>query len=232
MALDIPKLNAVTGTMETPAIQKPRRLTVRRYAESKLPTHHGPFRVVVYRYGPDDEEALAVLVGSFPPSGPVFARVHSECLTGEVLGSLKCDCREQLEQALARIQELGHGVLIYLRQEGRGIGLGNKIRAYALQDAGADTIQANHKLGFDTDLREFEAAALILQDLGVRQIHLHTNNPEKIRAMEEHGIEIVARVPAHGGVNPHNRRYLETKHRSLGHDFTSLLSGPKPHDKE
>lgn len=218
--------------METPAIQKPRRLTVRRYAESKLPTRYGPFRVLVYRYGPDEEEALAVLSGTFPPSGPVFARVHSECLTGEVLGSLKCDCREQLEQALEHIQSQGSGVVVYLRQEGRGIGLGNKIRAYALQDAGADTIQANHKLGFDTDLREFDVAALILKDLGVTQINLHTNNPEKIRAMEEHDIEIVSRVPAYGGVNPHNRRYLETKHRSLGHDFSRLLSGPKPHEQE
>lgn len=221
--------------MENPAIQKTRRLAVRRYAESKLPTRHGSFRVLVYRYGPDEEEALAVVCGSFPPKGPVFARVHSECLTGEVLGSLKCDCREQLEQALEHIQAEGQGVLVYLRQEGRGIGLGNKIRAYALQDAGADTIQANHKLGFDTDLREFEIAGMILEDLGVTQVRLHTNNPDKIRALEDHGIEIVSRLPAHGGVNPHNRRYLETKHRALGHDFAALLGGPKPpksHDQK
>jgi GTP cyclohydrolase II len=211
--------------MKNLVMQKPRSVTIRKYATSRLPTIHGDFEVSVYRYGPDEEEALAVTLGTFPPSGPVFVRIHSECLTGEVLGSLKCDCREQIELALKRIQEIGHGVLVYLRQEGRGIGLGNKIRAYALQDAGADTIQANHQLGFATDLREFDVAAAMLKDLGVREIRLHTNNPNKIQAMEEHGIAIVARVPAFGAVNPHNRRYLETKHRALGHELAPLFSG-------
>jgi GTP cyclohydrolase II len=211
--------------MKNLVMQKPRNVAIRKYATSKLPTMHGDFEVTVYRYGPDDEEALAVTLGAFPPDGPVFVRIHSECLTGEVLGSLKCDCREQIELALKRIQELGHGVLLYLRQEGRGIGLGNKIRAYALQDAGADTIQANHQLGFATDLREFDVAAAMLMDLGVREIRLHTNNPNKIQAMEEHGIAIVSRVPAFGAVNPHNRRYLETKHRALGHELAPLFSG-------
>ncbi len=196
---------------------------IERYAQSTLPTTYGPFQVSVYRYGPDDEEAMAIFRGDFHPNEPVFARIHSECFTGEVLGSLKCDCREQLEQALQRIQELDNGVVVYLRQEGRGIGLGNKIRAYALQEVGADTIEANHQLGFDTDLREFDVAASILNDLGISRIRLHTNNPEKIQAMERHNIEICARVPAYGGVNPHNRRYLETKHRDLGHDFAPLL---------
>ncbi|WP_233104159.1 GTP cyclohydrolase II [Haliangium ochraceum] len=208
-------------------MQKPRSVSLEKYATSKLPTIHGQFEVTVYRYGPDSEEALAVTLGSFAPDEPTFVRVHSECYTGEVLGSLKCDCREQLELALTRIQELGRGVLVYLRQEGRGIGLGNKIRAYALQDQGADTVQANHQLGFATDLREFDVAAEILKDLGVARIHLHTNNPEKIQAMEDHGIELVSREPAHGVINPHNRRYLETKHHTLGHDFAALLSGPK-----
>ncbi|WP_428267323.1 GTP cyclohydrolase II [Haliangium sp.] len=203
--------------------ETPHSLTLRKYASSKLPTIHGQFDVDVYRFGPEDEEALAVRLGPFPPAGPVFVRIHSECMTGEVLGSLKCDCREQLELALERIQELGHGAVIYLRQEGRGIGLGNKIRAYALQDAGADTVQANHQLGFATDLREFDVAAAILKDLGVAKIELHTNNPDKIQAMEENGIEIVARLAAHGAINPHNRRYLETKHRTLGHHLDDLF---------
>lgn len=216
--------------MKNLVMQKPRSASIRKYAASKLPTIHGHFDVVVYRYGPDDEEALAVMRGSFAPGEPVFTRIHSECLTGEVLGSLKCDCREQLELALTRIQELDRGIVVYLRQEGRGIGLGNKIRAYALQDAGADTVQANHQLGFATDLREFDVAAAILKDLGIEKIQLHTNNPDKIQAMEEHGIEIVSRVPAHGAVNPHNRRYLETKHRTLGHDFSALLARPHGHE--
>jgi 3,4-dihydroxy 2-butanone 4-phosphate synthase/GTP cyclohydrolase II len=201
--------------------------TVLRYAEASLPTVHGTFQVRVYRHGPDQEEALAIYCGTFPPAEPVFARVHSECLTGEVIGSLKCDCRDQLEQALAHIAERGHGVVVYLRQEGRGIGLGNKIRAYALQAAGADTVEANHKLGFDTDLREFDVAAEILKDLGVTAVELHTNNPEKIRALDAHGVSVVSRVPAHGQINPHNRRYLETKHKTLGHDLESLLGDPE-----
>jgi GTP cyclohydrolase II len=206
-------------------MQKPRAVAIRKYATSRLPTMYGDFEVSVYRYGPDEEEAMAVTLGPFLPGDPVFVRIHSECLTGEVLGSLKCDCREQIELALKRIQELGQGILLYLRQEGRGIGLGNKIRAYALQDAGADTIQANHQLGFATDLREFDVAASMLKDMGVSEIQLHTNNPNKIQAMEEHGISIVSRVPAFGAVNPHNRRYLETKHRSLGHELAPLFTG-------
>jgi 3,4-dihydroxy 2-butanone 4-phosphate synthase/GTP cyclohydrolase II len=216
--------------MKNLVMPKPRTVSVQKYAASKLPTIHGEFEVVVYRHGPNDDEALAVTLGTFSPEEPVFARVHSECLTGEVLGSLKCDCREQLELALTRIQEHGRGVLIYLRQEGRGIGLGNKIRAYALQDAGADTVQANHQLGFATDLREFDVAAAILKDLGVYKIKLHTNNPDKIQALEDNGIEIVSRLPAYGAVNPHNRRYLETKHRALGHDLSALFARPHGQD--
>jgi 3,4-dihydroxy 2-butanone 4-phosphate synthase / GTP cyclohydrolase II len=214
--------------MVKPAVKQMVRPAVMRYAESELPTAHGMFRVVVYRHGPDEEEALAITMGTFPARGPVFARVHSECFTGEVLGSLKCDCREQLELALAEIRTRGEGVVVYLRQEGRGIGLGNKIRAYALQASGADTIEANHKLGFATDLREFDIAAAILHDLGVREVELHTNNPSKERALCEHGIDVTRRIPAHGSVNPHNRDYLETKSRALGHDLASLLRDAEP----
>ncbi len=194
-----------------------------RYADAELPTAHGAFRVHVYHRG--QEEALAVTMGAFPADGPVFARVHSECFTGEVLGSLKCDCRTQLELAMGEIAARKQGVLIYLRQEGRGIGLGNKIRAYALQAEGADTIEANHQLGFATDLREFDIAASILHDLNVQRIELHTNNPEKLRDLQKHGIDVVRRVPAHGTVTTHNRRYLEVKRVALGHDLAAVLNG-------
>jgi len=176
----------------------------------------------VYRYGSDGkEEAIALTMGPFPTEQAPFVRIHSECLTGESFGSLTCDCRDQLELALAEIGRRGHGAVIYLRQEGRGIGLGNKIRAYALQAAGADTIEANHQLGFATDLRDFAVAAAILEDLGVQRVALHTNNPDKRRALEERGIT-VERLPAHGRVNAHNRRYLETKQSKLGHELGAL----------
>lgn len=207
--------------MGTPAVKRARSPAVELYAESELPTVHGTFRVRVYYRG--EEEIVAVTLGSLGAERPVFTRVHSECFTGEVLGSLKCDCREQLERALAEIAERQEGVLIYLRQEGRGIGLGNKIRAYALQSQGADTIEANHQLGFPTDLREFGGAALVLRDLGIRQIELNTNNPEKLRDLEGEGIEVSQRAPAHGSLTPHNHRYLETKKLALGHDLAAVL---------
>ena len=210
--------------MAKPAVKQLVRPAVTRYAESELPTVYGTFRVLVYRCGPDlEEEALAISMGSFPAQVPVFSRVHSECFTGEVLGSMKCDCRDQLELALEEISRRQQGVVIYLRQEGRGIGLGNKIRAYALQAAGLDTVEANHQLGFATDLREFDVAAAVLLDLGVSHVELYTNNPEKLSALEEHGIQVARRIPAHGSVNPHNRRYLETKSQVLGHDLAAVL---------
>jgi GTP cyclohydrolase II len=205
-----------------------------RYAEAPLPTAYGTFQAIVYRHGAATqsasaaaEEAIALTMGKLGGDAPVFVRIHSECLTGEAFGSLKCDCRDQLEQALAEVGRRGHGVVVYLRQEGRGIGLGNKIRAYALQAAGADTIEANHLLGFDTDLRDFGLAAAILGDLGVRKVELHTNNPDKRRALEAHGIAVAARLPAHGRVNTHNRRYLETKQDKLGHELEALFT-PAP----
>jgi 3,4-dihydroxy 2-butanone 4-phosphate synthase/GTP cyclohydrolase II len=204
----------------------PEREPLVRYAKATLPTRHGTFDVAVYRHGA--QEALAITKGSLPTAEPVFVRVHSECFTGEVLGSLKCDCADQLAQALDTIAQRGQGVLLYLRQEGRGIGLGNKIRAYALQAVGVDTVQANHLLGFETDLRDFTVAAEILADLGVTRVELHTNNPDKVRALAEHGIDVVARIAAHGRVNPHNRRYLEIKHRVLGHELRALLEGNEP----
>ncbi|HWM86282.1 MAG TPA: GTP cyclohydrolase II [Kofleriaceae bacterium] len=196
-------------------------------SESELATAGGVFRFLRYESA-EGEEAFAVVMGDLSGSDPAFVRVHSECLTGEVFSSLKCDCRDQLEQALALIAGRGRGAVVYLRQEGRGIGLGNKIRAYALQARGADTIEANHELGFPTDLREFHLAAAILRDLGATSVILHTNNPEKVQALVENGIAVASRAPAFGAVNPHNRDYLETKHRELGHDLGNLLAGSEP----
>jgi GTP cyclohydrolase II len=195
-----------------------------RRSESELATEKGVFRFLRYQSA-DGEEAFALVMGDLAGAEPAFVRVHSECLTGEVFSSLKCDCRDQLAQAMAQVAERGRGAVVYLRQEGRGIGLGNKIRAYALQALGADTIEANHELGFPTDLREFHLAAAILRDLGATSVVLHTNNPEKVQALVDSGIRVVARAPALGTVNKHNRSYLETKHRELGHDLGSLLTG-------
>ncbi len=192
-------------------------------SESELSTDKGVFRFLRYE-SVEGEEAFAVVMGDLAGSEPAFVRVHSECMTGEVFSSLKCDCRDQLEQAMALVAERGRGAVVYLRQEGRGIGLGNKIRAYALQARGADTIEANHELGFPTDLREFHLAAAILRDLGATSVVLHTNNPEKVQALVDNGIAVASRASAFGTVNQHNRDYLETKHRELGHDLGNLLA--------
>lgn len=224
----LPSRRLVAVPVAHRATDNQKRSTARLYAQSQLPTDVGDFDVRVYRYG-DGEEALVLSMGPMPPTGPVLARVHSECLTSEVFGSLRCDCRQQLEQALARIAETGAGLVVYLRQEGRGIGLGNKIRAYGLQDRGADTVAANHQLGFATDLRGFDIAADILMALGVDGVRLHTNNPDKVHALERAGIA-VEQVPAFTSVNRHNRAYLETKQRQLGHDLGAMLSAPaQPH---
>jgi GTP cyclohydrolase II len=186
-----------------------------RYAEAEIPTVHGPFRVVVYRFG--SEEHLAVVRGDVRGGESVLTRVHSECMTGEVLGSLKCDCREQLDRAMAAVAEEGRGVVVYLRQEGRGIGLGNKIRAYALQAEGKDTVEANLALGFAADLRSYEQAAAILHDLGVSSVALMTNNPDKIAGLEAAGVVVADHVPHWVTGHEHNRDYLQVKRVKLGH---------------
>ena len=188
-----------------------------RYAEAEIPTEYGEFRVFVYRQDGDEAEHLAVVKGEIRGQEDVLARVHSECLTGEVLHSLKCDCREQLDLALRRVADAGRGVVLYLRQEGRGIGLGNKIRAYALQERGADTVEANEQLGFAADLRSYEIAATILADLGVRSVALMTNNPDKVEGLERAGVRVVERVPHWGETQEHNQDYLEVKRNKLGH---------------
>ncbi|MSP16252.1 MAG: GTP cyclohydrolase II [Myxococcales bacterium] len=188
---------------------------VKRYADAELPTPHGAFRLVVYKFG--TEEHLAIVRGEITGKAAVPTRVHSECWTGETLGSLKCDCRAQLDHALARIATAGHGVVVYLRQEGRGIGLGNKIRAYALQAEGKDTVDANLALGFAADLRSYEQAAAILDELGVQSVALMTNNPAKLAGLAQAGVTISEQVPHWVPAQEHNREYLAVKRAKLGH---------------
>lgn len=190
---------------------------VKRYAEAQLPTRFGPFRLVVYRELDGGKEHLAVIVGSVEGAKDLLVRVHSECLTGEVFHSLKCDCRDQLDLALQRIQDAGAGAVLYLRQEGRGIGLGNKIRAYAKQDEGLDTVDANLALGFEDDQRGYRVAADMLRDLGVRSVALMTNNPRKVEGLQNDGFEVTRREPHEVEAHEHNRGYLKTKQDRLGH---------------
>jgi GTP cyclohydrolase II len=198
-----------------------------RYSEARLPTSFGEFRVVVYRtgevaaagamaVGPGFEEHVAMVLGDVR-GGAVLTRVHSSCFTGEVLGSLRCDCRAQLDAALERIGKEGRGVVVYLVQEGRGIGLGNKVRAYQLQDAGADTVDANLQLGFDADLRSYDLAAGILGDLGVSSVRLMTNNPQKISGLERAGVVVDAHEPHWVESTEHSAGYLAAKRTKLGH---------------
>jgi GTP cyclohydrolase II len=193
------------------------RATVERYAEAQLPSRLGLFRVVVYREVDGDKEHLAVIAGEIEGAEDLLIRVHSECLTGEALHSLRCDCRDQLDLALQRIQTAGAGAVLYLRQEGRGIGLGNKIRAYAKQDEGLDTVDANLALGFEDDQRGYQVAADMLRDLGVRSVALMTNNPRKVEGLERDGIKVTRREPHEVEVHEHNRDYLKTKQDRLGH---------------
>ena len=185
-----------------------------RYSEARLPTAHGVFQIVVYRTE-DDEEHVALVMGDAAGDG-VLCRVHSSCFTGEVLGSKRCDCRAQLDAALARIAEHGRGVLVYLVQEGRGIGLGNKIRAYALQDQGSDTVDANLQLGFDPDHRSYDLAASILRDLGVRSVRLMTNNPGKLEGLSAAGIP-ATHEPHWVEGDQEAADYLAAKKTRLGH---------------
>jgi GTP cyclohydrolase II len=187
---------------------------VERYARATLPTRHGSFQLAIYRHGV--EEHVAAWVGEVA-GAEILCRVHSECWTGEVLGSLKCDCRAQLDSALERIARTGCGVLVYLRQEGRGIGLGDKIRAYALQDEGADTVDANVRLGLPVDARRYDVAAAILRDLGVESVTLMTNNPDKIAGLEAAGIRVARRVAHWVPSSLQSAHYLETKRDRLGH---------------
>lgn len=190
--------------------------TLEHLATAKLPTAEAEFVMSVFR-GRDGKEHLALVLGELQAGSPPLVRLHSECLTGDALGSLRCDCGPQLQQAMRLIAAEGRGVILYLRQEGRGIGLGNKIRAYALQDEGADTVEANHQLGFPDDARDYRLAVALLRLLGVTRLRLLTNNPRKIASLEKDGIEVVDRVPLMAGENRHNAGYLAVKRERLGH---------------
>lgn len=190
---------------------------VQRVAEAKLPTVHGSFRAIAFDSDVDSSEHLALVMGDVDTDEPVLVRVHSECLTGDVFGSKRCDCGEQIKLALELIEQEGRGVFLYMRQEGRGIGLHNKIKAYALQDEGLDTVEANAKLGFEPDLRHYGIGAQILVDLGIQSMRLLTNNPKKVIGLESYGLNLVERLPIVVPTTPENERYMKTKHTKLGH---------------
>jgi len=193
---------------------------VHRVAEARLPTDCGEFQIIGYRNDVDEAEHVALVLGDVVGQDSVLVRVHSKCLTGDVFGSLRCDCGPQLHAAMERIGQEGRGVIVYLDQEGRGIGLLNKLRAYVIQDAGADTVVANQKLGFAPDLRNYGIGAQILRDLGLSTIRIMTNNPRKVVGLDAYGLTIVERVPLETHGNKENRAYLETKRDKLGHLLT------------
>lgn len=197
-------------------LAEPRPSSVHFVAEARLPTRFAEFRMRVYA-ADDGKEHAVIALGDLQSDPPPLIRLHSECLTGDALFSLRCDCGFQLQAALEMIAAAGRGAVLYLRQEGRGIGLGNKMRAYALQDLGADTVEANHQLGFPADARDYQCAADMLHDLGVRRVALMSNNPRKLDALHRYGIEVTERVSIQRGVNPHNAQYLQTKASKLGH---------------
>jgi len=199
--------------------------SVRQVASAEFPTRWGTFRIFGFegaspKDGARKEEAVALVMGDIH-SSPPLVRIHSQCLTGDVFGSLRCDCRQQLEMALSMIAEQGAGVVVYEQQEGRGIGLMAKLQAYELQDAGLDTVEANERLGFEADLREFALPAGILKALGVSKVRLLSNNPDKVAALERGGIEVVERVPCEVKPSSHAEDYLKTKKEKMGHLFSS-----------
>jgi 3,4-dihydroxy 2-butanone 4-phosphate synthase / GTP cyclohydrolase II len=208
------KLASIEALIE---YRRTREKLVERAEVVKMPTENGDFDLYLYRSKLDDQHHIALVKGDVAGQEGVLVRVHSECLTGDVFGSCRCDCGPQLRQAMRQVSEAGRGVILYMRQEGRGIGLPAKIKAYKLQETGLDTVQANLKLGYGMDLREYGLGAQILVDLGLKTIRLLTNNPKKIVGLEGYGLEIVEQVPIRIKANPHNQKYLKTKKEKLGH---------------
>jgi len=190
---------------------------IERVAEARLPTRYGPFQAIAYKSHVDTGEHIALTIGEWTEDEPVLVRIHSECLTGDVFGSMRCDCGEQIDLALQQISQEGNGIFLYMRQEGRGIGLHNKIKAYSLQDQGLDTVEANETLGFEPDLRHYGVGAQILRDLGVRKLNLLTNNPKKVAGLSGFDLEIVDRIPVEAEVTDENRTYMKTKKARMGH---------------
>ena len=200
--------------------------------ETTLPTRKaGAFRLLVYGDSMDNNVLVALVKGRIDPGQPALVRLHSQCLTGDVFGSERCDCGEQLDAALSLIEQAGAGALVYMFDEGRGIGLTNKIRAYALQDQGRDTVEANHALGFAADMRDYKAGAHILFDLGVRKVRLMTNNPDKVRQLEEYGVTVTERVPIEVAPRKSNRDYLRAKRTKFGHMLSLVARNHKPEKK-
>ncbi|WP_075179169.1 GTP cyclohydrolase II [Neptunomonas phycophila] len=195
-------------------------MTIEYVADSKLPMPWGTFTMVGFEDTETGKDHIALVYGDVSGDEPVLARIHSECLTGDALFSLRCDCGFQLQEALKRISEAGRGVLLYLRQEGRGIGLLNKIKAYHLQDQGADTVEANEQLGFAADMRDYSMCDPMLAHLGIKSVNLMTNNPRKVAALKTYGVNVAERVPLQVGKNSHNEQYLATKMGKLGHMMT------------
>lgn len=207
------------------AYRKQKERLIERAAETVIPTEYGEWKTIAYKSSIDPDEHIALVMGDVADSGPVLVRVHSQCLTSDVFGSRRCDCGEQLDKAMSMIAKEGKGVIVYMRQEGRGIGLHNKLRAYALQDEGMDTVEANHALGFAADRRDYGIGMQILIDLGVKDIRILTNNPSKRAGLEGYGLNLVERVPIEIEPNPHNVRYLETKRTKLGHHLEPHQEG-------
>ncbi len=212
--IDTPSFPTQTLTELT---SDPNALRVDHFATANLPTKYGDFRIVAFTNNRDGKEHIAIVAGDVEGKQGVLCRIHSECMTGDVCGSLKCDCGPQLDLALEQLHDAGAGIILYMRQEGRGIGLANKIKAYSLQDQGLDTVEANQHLGFDDDMRDYAIAAKMLQILNPESIVLMTNNPSKLDGMRAAGIPIDARLPIKISPNPHNLFYLNTKRDKSGH---------------